>query len=190
MQQVSEARKAQRIRDLDVAARAAEAREDWTSARRYYAEILEINPLIRSAQQGRDRAAERLQVLAEMDFFFADPARLASPEGRERGLRARAMGQRIGPGGVGWNETFERFEALVARATAPVRVTLRSDGQTSVDVYRVGRFGRMTEKQIEVPPGVYTVVGHRPGYRDTRLTLSVPVGSGPLQLEVICRDPI
>ena len=190
MQQVSEARQAQRIRDLDMAARAAETREDWTSVREYYAEVLEINPLIRSAQEGRDRAVERLHVLAEMALFVADPDQLTSPEGRARGLRAQAIGRRIGPAGPGWNERFEQFEALLERATAPVRVTLRSDGQTAIDVYRVGRFGRLTEREMEVPPGMYTVVGHRPGFRDTRLTLNIPVGSGPLEIEVICRDPI
>ena len=190
MQQVDEARKAQRIRELDVAARAAETREDWASARRDYAEILDINPLIRSAQEGRDRAAERLHVIAEMNHFLEDADRLTTPEGRDRGLRAKAMGERLGPAGPAWNEKFEKFEALVARATAPVRVTIQSDGQTSVDIFRVGRLGRVTSREILLAPGTYTVVGHRPGFRDTRLTLTVPVGGEPFAFEVISRDPI
>lgn len=69
-------------------------------------------------------------------------------------------------------------------------VSLRSDGHTAVDVYRVGRFGTIRSKELELKPGVYTVVGHRVGYKDVRLTLRIKPGATGAALEVVCTESI
>ena len=44
--------------------------------------------------------------------------------------------------------------------------------------------------ELELLPGVYTVVGHRNGYRDVRLTLRVKPGDKATTLEVVCTETI
>ena len=75
-------------------------------------------------------------------------------------------------------------------ANTPLRVELRSDGETEVSVHHVGRLGTLRSRAIEVLPGIYTVVGRRKGYRDVRLTLEVKPGEPGPPLEVVCTERI
>ena len=79
---------------------------------------------------------------------------------------------------------------LLVLAETPVRVTLESDGLTSVIINRVGRFGTFEEKAVELLPGRYVVRGERAGYRDVRLELQVGLGSATPSLVVRCEEKI
>ncbi len=75
-------------------------------------------------------------------------------------------------------------------ASAPVRVRLESDDETEVTVYTVGRLGTFRERELELRPGAYTVVGSRRGYRDVRHQLVVVAGQEPEPLVVRCEEKI
>jgi len=83
-----------------------------------------------------------------------------------------------------------KVEALLATAEKPVRVALESDAATQVVIYRVGALGAFTRREVELPPGTYTVLGTRNGYRDVRQELKVRPGESPAALVVRCEDPI
>ncbi len=78
-------------------------------------------------------------------------------------------------------------EALPAR---PVFVTLRSDGNTQVTIHRVGRLGAFSERRLRLPPGSYSAVGNRRGYRDVRVVFRVPGTDGHSAIVVRCEEPI
>ena len=67
-----------------------------------------------------------------------------------------------------------------------MRLILESDNQTDVAVYRVGKFGRFTERELVLRPGTYTVVGSREGYQDVRKKFKVRPGQQPQRIIVIC----
>mgnify|MGYP001458485535 CR=1 FL=1 len=54
----------------------------------------------------------------------------------------------------------------------------------------VGTLGAFKEKSVERRPGSYVVSGARPGYRDVRRTLVVPVGRSPQPLDVRCDEAL
>ena len=75
-------------------------------------------------------------------------------------------------------------------ARTPVSVTLNSDGETSVVIYRVARLGKFDNHQLDLRPGDYTVVGSRPGYRDVRKVIKVRPGATLPPLLVRCEEAI
>ena len=62
---------------------------------------------------------------------------------------------------------------LLKRAATTHRVILYSDNDTSVSIYRIGKFGSFVRKEIDLRPGTYIAVGSRTGYRDVRLEFRV-----------------
>ena len=75
-------------------------------------------------------------------------------------------------------------------ANTPLPVTLRSDGQTKVAVYRVARYEPFETMSLELLPGEYTVVGQRKGYKDVRLTLELKPGTNGATVTVVCTEQI
>jgi len=79
---------------------------------------------------------------------------------------------------------------LLAIAATPVPVVLESDNLTEVTLFKVGRLGAFSSRTLELRPGLYTVVGARPGYRDVRRSFRVAADGGRVPVVVRCEDAI
>ena len=75
-------------------------------------------------------------------------------------------------------------------AQTPVIITIESDNLTQVAVYKVGKLGRFSQRELKLRPGTYTVVGARDGYQDVRQKIIVKAGRQPLRVTVKCRVKI
>jgi len=82
------------------------------------------------------------------------------------------------------------LQQQVREAETPIRVALASDNVTEVQIYRVGKLGPFEQKDLELMPGRYTVVGTRAGFRDVRKELNLTPGSAPTTLVVRCEERI
>ena len=71
-----------------------------------------------------------------------------------------------------------------------ITVTLRSDSETEVIVYKVARLGRFAERALTLRPGTYTAVGTRDGYRDVRHKFTIAHDTTPAPVTIICTEPI
>jgi len=171
-------------------AAAAEAREDWHSATAEYEAILALDSTIRFAQEGKRRCAARAEIGDLIDYHLAHPVRLSTDEVFEEALELLVRASEIDPAGPHHRQRVEALEKLLDAAGAPIPVTLISDMETEVTVYKVGRFGTFERRELTLRPGDYTVVGTRSGYRDVRLTLVVRAGTQPTPVIVRCEDPI
>jgi len=78
----------------------------------------------------------------------------------------------------------DRLADLLAAVARPVTLSIRSDDQTEVSIYRVGRLGRFLQREIELRPGNYTVVGYREGFRDVRRQVTLRPG---VEAEILVR---
>jgi hypothetical protein len=91
---------------------------------------------------------------------------------RKRNARWQRHG-RPGTRGPRLREQIAAVEDTLAVASEPVAVTLRSDGETAVTVYKVARLGQFQERALSLRPGTYTAVGARRGFRDERVEFTV-----------------
>ena len=98
--------------------------------------------------------------------------------------------QNIEDPGPRLQQQINDMSSLIRTASIPAEVILRSDNETSVVIYRVGKFGRFLEKKLSLLPGAYTLVGSRPGFRDVRKDLKVQAGNNGIIVDIRCEEPI
>ena len=171
-------------------ARALEAEERYSEAAERYGEVLEIDATVTFAQEGQRRARSRAELLERLAFYLAHPRRLAEAAVLGEARATLDAAREIESPGPRHRQMKDDLAALVASWDAAVTVELRSDAETAVTIYRVGRFGAFTERAVELRPGAYTVVGSRRGYRDVRHDLVIEPGQTPPVLTVICDEKI
>ncbi|HHX82554.1 MAG TPA: hypothetical protein GX696_06175 [Pseudomonadaceae bacterium] len=173
------------------AARVYEEQEDWHAAVDEWNAAVAVDPNLVVADRGLRRSLTRL----DLDIFFTavlqDPLRLVENGIFEQTRQLLVDIQQINQRGPRLQEQVASVEALMAEARVPVPVTLLSDGQTAVTVYRIGAFGAFTSKTLDLAPGHYVAVGVRPGYRDVRQEFTVEIGASTLEpLSIVCTEVI
>ena len=167
---------------------AARQREDWAAADTAYLKVLAISPHLKAAHQGREQIAlyieahRRLGALKLPDGLYDKVIRARAKEWlayvREKKLDDRKIAR-----------ARLDLSAALKLAKTPVSLTLTSDNQSEIEVYGVGKLGRLERQTMQLVPGDYIVVASRPGYRDARTTLKVRPGKA-LTLDIRCTESI
>lgn len=179
-----------RIAVLREQAEGHEAAERWDEAAAAYQAVLDLDPTVAFAREGKTRTSARAGLAAALAYHLDHPRRLSSPDVLDEAADLVAHAREIEAAGPRHREQVEALARLVDAWSQPVTARLISDRQTRVTVYRVGPLGTFGEQVLELRPGTYTVVGHREGYRDVRRDLVIRPGQPPEPLSVICDEKI
>ena len=190
LQQIRRATETQALASTLERAAAAERSEQWAEAVRLHREALKAEPTLAAAQQGVERAEPRALLDAELQSFLDKPERLYSPAGRDIARNVLERAARVPDPGSRLRGQLASLQQQVREAETPIRVALASDNVTEVQIYRVGKLGPFEQKDLELMPGRYTVVGTRAGFRDVRKELNLTPGSVPPTLVVRCEERI
>lgn len=167
-----------------------ERQEKWSQALTVYKKALSIDKNAAFAQRGKRRAQRQVKLHHAIDLYLTNPARLQSPEPM---AHAKALLGETNPSadsGRLLRSKRQRLGELIVLAETPVSVVLRSDGKTTVILYRVGKMGRFDIREIKLKPGRYTATGSRSGFRDVRLVFRVTPESQNLDFRIECTEPI
>ena len=175
--------------DLQAAA-TAEQTEAWAEAAARYQAVLKLEPGLDEALRGQQRASTRAVLDGRLAGYLGHSHRLSSQEVLNEAAVTLETALEIEPAGPKLTDQRQRLAKLIDQYSIAIPVTLQSDGETQVVVYRVGNLGAFSQRQIELRPGKYTVVGTRDGYRDVRHTLAVEPGSPAASLRVACEERI
>ena len=178
----------QQTRPLLNEASAAQQREDWQAADAAYLKALAISPYLKAAHQGREQVAlyveahRRLDALKLPDGLYDKVVRARAKEWiayvREKKLNDRKIAKAL-----------TDLVATLKLAQVPVSLVLTSDNQSDIEIYGVGKLGRLERQTMQLVPGDYIVVASRAGYRDARATLRVRPGK-PAALDIRCTESI
>ncbi len=171
-------------------AREFEENEAWREAEKVYSAVLSIDPESAPALDGRKRTETRAILDEKVEFHLANPDRLSTATVFDDAASCLEEALETRPSGPRLENQIARLEVLLVHVSTPVVVVLESDAQTEIMVYRVGRLGTFTRRELNLKPGAYTVVGSRSGYRDVRLQLVVTPGTPPKPLVVRCMDSL
>jgi len=174
---------------LGKAARAAES-EQWQAAVQHYDAALAIDGALGTAREGKQQAETRLALDQALEQIAREPARLNAAQTRAAAEKLIAGAAAIAAPGPRLQAQLASARRLLADYSTPVTVRLRSDGKTEVTVFRIGSFGPISEKTLELLPGDYVAVGQRPGYRDVRVEFSVRAGQAGSDVVVQCQQKI
>ena len=178
----------QQTRPLLREASAAQRREGWVAADAAYLKALAISPHLKAAHQGREQIAlyieahRRLDALKLPDGLYDKVMRARAKEWlayvREKKLNDRKIAK-----------ARLDLAAALKLARTPVSLVLTSDNQSEIEIYGVGKLGRLERQTMQLVPGDYIVVASRPGYRDARATLEVRPGKA-ITLDIRCAESI
>jgi tetratricopeptide (TPR) repeat protein len=188
--QVDARERAGTLAAIEQRAREAERAERWKDAEIAWSEARQLEPTLVAAQEGLARTAPRVALDARMAALLSSPERVWTPAGRSE---ARSVLEAVAAAGAPKQRLEAEARELAARVAAaevPVRVALTSDGLTEVVINRVGRFGSFQNRDVELLPGRYAVVGTRRGYRDVRRELVVTPDGPPPSIVIRCEEPI
>ena len=174
-------------RDLGAA---AEAREEWRAALAEYEQALKLDPAVRFAEEGRARSLRRAALDERLEGYLARPDRLSAEAVAREAEASLEAAEELEAPGPRLRRQAAALRQFLAEAREPVPVRLVSDGRTAVTILRVGSQGAFKERELELRPGRYAVVGTRPGYRDTRRTLVIAPGRPPEPLLVRCDEEL
>lgn len=187
---VQQARLAVEVDRLRQLALDYEQHERWQEARAAYLAALGRDPGIQFAQDGASRCEEIITLVQYARSFIDEPDRLLKSRGRDNAAQVIKGLLPFQDAGPKIHQLHDDLARLLRLATTPVRVTLQSDENTSVDVLKVGQYGAFTSMTLELLPGVYTVVGRRAGYKDIRLTLRLSPGDTEATWSAICTEAL
>jgi hypothetical protein len=162
----------------------------WEPARIAFQEALDYEPSSQDSQRGLAEANEQIareeqlkQLLHEAEIFERngefDKALIVLREGHQLADPAGVVSEKIG-----------LLEGILEEQSKPQTVKIISDGQTDIEIHKVGKFNPARQLELDLRPGEYTIIGSRLMYRDVRYTLNIEVGEQTESLEVICRDKL
>lgn len=188
--EVAAAETAASLAELRRQGRQYEDRERWQVAVEAYENALAIDNTLLFAREGLERARPRAELDEQLRAVIDQPERLTDTTVARDTGGLLEQARTLSPAGPVLREQIARVAELLQKANTPVEVTLRSDGQTRVTVYKVAQLGRFEQQQLALRPGSYTAVGAREGYRDVRREFTVSHDSAPETVTVICTEPI
>src|SRR5262249_50730499 len=118
------------------------------------------------------------------------PDRLSSPDVRAEALSLLRTAQELPSHGPSLRVQVARLSAMLPEYDKPVHLSRLSDSITQVAIPSVGTFGSFSQRDIELKPGHYTVIGTREGYRDVRRDITVSPGEKNQTVNVSCYERI
>jgi tetratricopeptide (TPR) repeat protein len=189
-QRLAAMEKAQKLAQLQSKAERLAAEERWGETLQVYEEALAIDAHFAFAETRRKMARQRYELDGHVKNIIARPGRLQENGPMQEAEMTLARMQSIENPGPRLQKQINDLAMLIKNASTPAEVILRSDNETSVAIYRVGKFGRFLEKKVSLLPGSYTVVGSRPGFRDVRKDFKVQAGNNQIVIDIRCEEPI
>ena len=190
LEQVATAQTAQRLSTLNQRGQKNEQQEQWQKAVDDYEQAQQLDRSIVFASEGLQRSRARAALDQELRTTIEAPQRLSDAAVATAVAKQLQQAKQIRPRGPVLTRQIDRLETLLQRANATVNITLRSDEETDVIVYKVARLGRFTQRELTLRPGTYTATGTRNGYRDVRQSFTIAHDSAPTNVTIICTDPI
>lgn len=188
--QVDQSIRLSRIESYRRQAIVSEQSENWQPALDAYQQVLQVDPTIQFAVQGKQRASKHIRINKRLNFFLKQPAVLESDRQLENALELMAEIEAMDSSGPRLQKQYKQLARIVKTAQTPINIILESDTFTDIAVYKVGKLGRFASRELKLRPGSYTVVGTRDGYQDIRKKIIVKPEQGPMRVTIRCEVKI
>jgi hypothetical protein len=164
--------------------------ESWDEAVAHYREVLARDASLRFAQDGQARSDRRAALDRELRDYLARPERLTAAAVQQAAERALARGQASAGNAPRLQQQLQQLRSRLAQLAVEVHVAISSDNSTHVSLAPLGELGRFSSRELELPPGHYTLIGRRDGFRDVRHEFEIAPGQSTAALSVQCTERI
>lgn len=188
LQQAKQARLLAEIDRMREVAEQQESEDQWSVALATYDAILDIDPSLRFARDGKARIAARIALVESMQRFIDDPGLLSDDIEFTRAKEVLARADAHAAEGPLFQTQLDDLRTVVERGSVPVPLVIDSDNETEIMIQKVGAFGTFLRHELKLRPGRYVIVGSRDGYRDVRDEIILQADSEAV--EIRCTEPI
>ena len=170
----------------------SEDEEDWDEAVVQYDRVLEIDPNIVFAIEGRDYASKRAQLNELLVSSINGPDRFYEQDVFQQTLDIYYTGREVEKDRAGplLSGQLNKLEQLLETSQIPIEIQFASDNLTDVSILRVANLGLFEETSLSLKPGRYVAQGKRIGYREIRTEFVVGFGQTPDVVNVLCKERI
>lgn len=190
LQEVAAAETAHLLSSLKQKGDKFEQKEQWQAAVDAYETAQKVDASILYAAEGLQRSRSRARLDKQFRTTLQEPQRLSDAAVAEATEQLLTQATKISPRGPVLTQQIKQLQTLLQQANTPVIVTLRSDEETEVIVYKVARLGRFAQRELTLRPGTYTAVGTRNGYRDVRQSFTITHDGVPSPVTISCVEQI
>ncbi|MFP6807187.1 MAG: hypothetical protein VB957_08400 [Pseudomonadales bacterium] len=167
-----------------------EKTENWAGVIQEYETILGLDQSLVFANTGLANAAKQQSASAELDKFLEEPTLMLDDAEFSAAKSALIAASRIRPSGPILKSKLSTLSRLISVARIRISIELKSDNKTEVTIYKVGNFGKISSAEVELFPGMYTIVGKRRGYRAVRHELTLLAGEPVAPVLISCTEKI
>jgi eukaryotic-like serine/threonine-protein kinase len=187
---VAEILRSQRNADDLASGVALERGEHWDQAVTHYQAVLARDASLLFAQDGLTRSSRRAALDHELQDYLTRPERLSAAAVNAAAARAIVRAEASSGQQPRLGEQVKALRAQLQLLATQVPVAITSDNTTVVTVAQLGELGAFRLRELELPPGRYTVIGRRDGFRDVRLELDITPGQQRAAVSVQCTERI
>ncbi|MBU3070154.1 tetratricopeptide repeat protein [Aestuariicella sp. G3-2] len=167
-----------------------EREEQWQQALASYQAAQQLDSSVVATKIGVLRTRARADLDKKLQNLIDQPLRLADPAVYRSAQQLLADAASVKPRGPRIEQQQQQLQQALNKALDPVAVLLRSDNETNVTLYKVGKLGNFKEHTLELKPGRYTLVGSRNGYRDVREEFTLQPGTNRKTIVIQCDEKI
>lgn len=189
-EEVRVAETASELRQLQRSAESSIAEEKWSEAVSAFEAALKIDNSVLFARRGIEQARTRTELDKRLRAILDDPDRLSDTSVADNAAELLDYAKNVEPRGPRLQEQLRTLQKQLALANTPIAVTLLSDNNTDVTLYKISHLGQFEREELMLRPGEYTAVGTRRGYRDVRRTFRVSHDGRPPTVTVVCTESI
>jgi tetratricopeptide (TPR) repeat protein len=158
----------------------------WNEARQAYNETIQLEPDHTEAKEGYMRAGTVIRALLQYEKYIEAAEVLANKADFQAAIKRFNDAMAVKPTYLVNSERVNQLHNLLIAQSKPVEVTLKSDGNTWVQITNYRQPEKFDSRVVKILPGDYEVVGRRKGYRDVQMLLQVRNGTPPPVVTVAC----
>lgn len=172
---------------LESQAETAMQSENWSEALDIFGRALEIQPNIEFAEKGQLTALFYNNKQQKLDRLLTSPLRLSdsavyqSAVSLFQDLEGRELPSKL-------QLSLDQAKTVADKVRIPVSVNLISDNRSSVTILRGQNFSPFKKKTIQLYPGNYVFEARRNGYKNQRQSVTIPIGSPQLSIEIAANE--
>jgi len=150
-----------------------EQQERWQKALEIYQQLLATDATLTDIKVKLIPVSVRADLDTRITKVLSDPLALSAISHYRHGQKVLQDATGIANPGPLLSQQITRLNQALKTSQTPIEVTLVSDSNTDVTLFKVARLGSFDKTAVSLKPGRYIVAGSRMGYRDVRIEFTL-----------------
>tara|TARA_Y200000002_G_C22673439_1_gene661062 strand:- start:1092 stop:2507 length:1416 start_codon:yes stop_codon:yes gene_type:complete len=161
--------------------------EDWEKSIISFNKALEINPNIEELINLKILSTKLYELDSSLDFYLANQDRLQSKNIYQNAEKLIFRAKKINsPSNKRLSLKVNEFEKVLEKYSKKIKVTLRSNRKTLVEIEYAIKFDPFEKKEFLLRPGDYTLIAKRKGFESIRKTIDISPNQQEVYLSAVC----